>query len=316
MLDFLLLAIGLIMLVIGGDLLVKGAVGLAEKLAISPLIIGLTIVAFGTSAPELFISVQASLENAPGIAIGNVIGSNIANVLLVIGMPALIAASRCDDAGIGRNMLVMLGISLVFIGMLFDGDLSRLDGAILVALLGLFIYDQIRSARKQRANGTELESYEDEVGSIPSSPWIIAGTLIVGIVLLPTGAELTVNAASNIARDWNVSDAVIGLTIVAIGTSLPELATSMMAVVRGNSSLAIGNVVGSNIFNICLIMGVATLVKPMEVNPQFFKLDVWMMLACAIVLAVLAHWKLKIGKRVGVAMLTAYALYIGSAFYI
>ncbi|MGB7285393.1 MAG: calcium/sodium antiporter [Salaquimonas sp.] len=313
MLEFTLLAVGLLLLVFGGDFLVKGAVGLAEKLEISPLIIGLTIVAFGTSAPELFISVQAALGGAPGIAIGNVVGSNIANVLLVVGIPAFIAASRCDDAGIGRNMLVMLGFTIVFIGMLFDGYLSRLDGAILAGLLGLFIFDQVRSAINA-PDEEAVEDYHDEVQNIPSTPLWIAGMLLIGIVMLPFGADLTVVNATKIAKSWNVSDAVIGLTVVAIGTSLPELATSVMATIRGNSSLAIGNVVGSNIFNIGLIMGTATLIQPMEVDPHFFELDVWIMLACAILIAILAHWRFKIGKRVGVAMMLGYSIYIGSAF--
>lgn len=315
MLDFLLLAIGLLMLVFGGDFLVKGAVGLAEKLDVPTLIIGLTIVAFGTSAPELFISVKASLDGAPGIAIGNVIGSNIANVLLVIGIPALILATRCTDKGIGRNMLVMLGFTLVFIGMLFDGDLSRLDGAILLGLIMLFLFDQIRTARKlAKQDSTEIDDYHDEVSNIPTTGFMIAALLIIGLIMLPFGADLTVESASAIAKSWNVSDAIIGLTIVAIGTSLPELATSIMATIRGNSTLAIGNVVGSNIFNIGLIMGMSSLIHPMEVAPQFFKFDVWVMLLCSIGIAILAHWKFKIGKRVGVAMVIAYSMYIGYAF--
>lgn len=314
MLDFFLLAVGLIMLVVGGDVLVKGAVGLAEKLEIPALIIGLTVVAFGTSAPELFISVQAALGGAPGIAIGNVIGSNIANVLLVVGIPAFVAASRCDDAGIGRNMLVMLGFTIVFIGMLFDGELSRLDGAILAGLLGLFLFEQIRSARKKPETDDDIEDYHDEVTNIPSSGLVIAALLLAGIVMLPFGADLTVDSATAIAKRWNVSDAVIGLTIVAIGTSLPELATSVMATIRGNSSLAIGNVVGSNIFNIGLIMGTATLISPMKVDPHFFNFDVWVMFACSVAIAILAHWKFKIGKRVGSAMMASYATYIGYAF--
>ncbi len=312
MLDFLWLIGGLVLLVVGGDVLVKGAVGLAEKLNIPALIIGLTIVAFGTSAPELFISVKAALNGAAGIAIGNVVGSNIANVLLVMGIPALIAASRCDDAGIGRNMLVMIGVTVVFIAMMFDGGLSRLEGVILLVLLGLFIYDQIRSARN--ANGDTAPDYHDEVASVPTSNLVIGGMLILGLVLLPFGADLTVNAATSIAKRWNVSDAVIGLTIVAVGTSLPELATSVMATIRGNSSLAIGNVVGSNIFNIGSIMGIATVISPMQVDPHFFIVDVWAMLACAVVLAILAHWKFKIGKRVGVAMIATYAIYVWTAF--
>ena len=312
MLDYLLLVVGLTLLVIGGDVLVKGAVGLAEKLKVPALIIGLTIVAFGTSAPELFISIQAALAGASGIAIGNVVGSNIANVLLVMGLPALIAASRCDDAGIGRNIVVMIGFTIVFMAILFDGAVSRAEGAVLLVLLALFLYDQMRSAKQ--ANNDAPVDIHDEVGETPSSMPVILALLAIGLLALPFGADLTVDSASSIARRWNVSDDVIGLTIVAIGTSLPELATTVMATLRSSNSIAIGNVVGSNIFNIGSIMGIAPIIAPMAASGRIIYVDMWVMLACALLLAVLAHWKVKIGKRVGTAMIGAYTLYIVSAF--
>ncbi len=316
MFEYFMLIAGLALLVVGGDFLVRGAVGLAEKLAIPALVIGLTVVAFGTSAPELFISVQAALNNASGIAIGNVVGSNIANVLLVMGLPALIAASRCDDAGIGRNIMVMIGFSIIFILMLVDGVVTRFEGIVLLMLLSLFLFDQVRIARRAAAeNGDNPLDYKEEVSSVPASNLAIAGCLLFGLVSLPLGADFTVDAATTIAKRWQVSDAVIGLTIVAIGTSLPELATAVMATIRGSTALAIGNVVGSNIFNIGSIMGVAATIAPMKDNSRILQVDAWVMLACALVVAVLAHWKVKIGKRVGVAMLTAYILYLASAFY-
>lgn len=316
MYEYVLLIVGLVLLVIGGDFLVRGAVGLAEKLGIPALVIGLTVVAFGTSAPELFISVQAALSGASGIAIGNVVGSNIANVLLVMGLPALIAASRCDDKGIGRNIMVMIGFSIIFILMLVDGIVTRFEGIVLLMLLSLFLFDQVRLARKSAAeNGENPLDYTEEISSIPASNLAIFGFLIFGLVSLPFGADLTVDSATAIAKRWNVSDAVIGLTIVAIGTSLPELATAVMATIRGSTALAIGNVVGSNIFNIGSIMGVAATISPMQDNSRILQVDAWVMLVCALIIAVLAHWKVKIGKRVGVAMLLAYTIYLASAFY-
>lgn len=314
MLDYLTLVAGLILLVVGGDLLVKGAVGLAEKLQIPALVIGLTIVAFGTSAPELFISIQAALNGAAGIAIGNVVGSNIANVLLVMGIPALFAASKCDDKGIGRNILVMIGFTIVFMAMLFDGQVSRFEGAVLFGLLVLFLFDQFSGAKNDSKAGIEGQDYHDDVSGIPTAYPKIFGLLIIGLILLPLAADLTVSSATTIAERWHVSDAVIGLTIVAIGTSLPELATALMAVLRGSSSIAIGNVVGSNIFNIGSIMGITPIISPMGVTDRILAVDIWVMLACALLLSVLAHWKIKIGKRVGVAMSMFYIIYVGSAF--
>lgn len=314
LIDLILLAIGLAILVVAGDFLVKGAVGLAEKLNIPMLIIGLTIVAFGTSAPELFISIQAALGGSAGIAIGNVVGSNIANVLLVMGIPALIAPSLCDEKGIGRNILAMLGFSVVFMVMMADGTISRTDGIILLILLTLFLWDQFKSAKTANEEITSSLDYHDEVSNIPQSSGKIAMLIIAGLIGLPLGADLTVDSAVGIARALDVSDEVIGLTIVAIGTSLPELATGIAAVVRSSSSIAIGNVVGSNIFNIGSIMGIASLISPMTVGGNIIRIDMWVMLGCALILGSLAHWKIKIGKRVGVAMVAAYAIYAFIAF--
>ncbi|MBL4891757.1 MAG: calcium/sodium antiporter, partial [Rhizobiaceae bacterium] len=250
MLNYLWLVIGLTLLLVGGELLVRGAVGLAEKLKIPPLIIGLTIVSFGTSAPELFISVGAVLDGVGGIALGNVVGSNITNVMLVLGLPAMTMAILCDEEGISKNLVIMLAITIIFMGMMAKGSLERSDGLILLGLLCLFLYDQLRAARKARADAVKTTDYHDEVSVIPTSGWVIGGLLVAGIAALPVGAEFTVNAATTIAKSWHVPDEVIGLTILAIGTSLPELSTTLMASIRKSSSVALGNVVGSNIFNI------------------------------------------------------------------
>lgn len=316
MLDYFYLIAGLVILVIGGDILVRGAVGLAEKLQIPTLIIGLTIVAFGTSAPELFISLKAALDGASGIAIGNVVGSNITNVLLVMGIPALLAPTVCDEEGISRNLNMMIGFTLIFMVMLLHDELSRFDGFTLLMLLCLYLYSQIRIARQKKSQGIKETDgdYHDEVSSIPSSNMVIGALLVIGIVLLPLGAELTVTGARSIAQSWGISDAVIGLTVVALGTSLPELSTAIVATLRGNSSLAIGNVVGSNIFNIGSIMGITAIIQPMHVDASILRLDIWIMLACALLIAALAHWKVKLGKRVGFAMTALYAIYITIQF--
>lgn len=310
MLAYFLLVVGLAILVIGGDILVRGAVSIAEQFNISPLIIGLTIVSLGTSAPELFISVQAALAGAGGLAIGNVVGSNIANVLLVLGLPALIAAQGVKEEGIIRNILVMLGITIVFMGMLASGNMGFLYGLILLVLLTLFLWDQYQSAIKSK----EIPDYHDEIGEGPSSAWLAALFLLIGIILLPLGAQLTVDNAHTIALNWGLSDEVIGLTVVAIGTSLPELAASMMAVIRGNSNLAIGNVVGSNIFNIAAIMGITLIITPVPVGENIIHVDMWVMLAVALLLGAIAYFMNAITRWMGLVMLALYTSYIAMAF--
>ncbi|MEM9330216.1 MAG: calcium/sodium antiporter [Pseudomonadota bacterium] len=312
MIDFFLLVLGLIVLVIGGDMLVRGAVAIAERLMIPPLIIGLTIVSLGTSAPELFISVQAALAGSGGLAIGNVIGSNIANVLLVLGVPALIHTQNCEDKKIGRNVLIMVGITVVFMGMLAKGSMGRFDGFILIVLLGLFLFDQYLSAKRRKSE--EIHDYHDDVPALPSNLVTSIGLLIGGVILLPLGAWLTVDAARAIASSLGVSDEIIGLTIVAIGTSLPELAASLMAVLRGSSSVAIGNVVGSNVFNIAAIMGITTLITGIEVSDHLIYVDMWVMLAVCLLLGWLAWYKKQVSRRSGLLMLAAYTLYLGAAF--
>ncbi len=315
MMDYLILVAGLALLLVGGDILVRGAVRLAEKLSIPPLIVGLTIVSFGTSAPELFISLKAAFEGAAGLAVGNVVGSNIANVLLVMGLPATIYPCVCKEEGIGRNLLVMIGITIVFMGMMVDGNLETYEGAILFALLVLYLYSQFRNATKIRAgqNGTanDVTDYHDEVESTPTRGWVIGLLLISGLILLPIGADFIVGSASRIARSWNVSDEVIGLTVVAIGTSLPELATTLMAVFRNNVSVALGNVVGSNIFNIAGIMGITAMVIPLEVGGNIVQFDMWVMLATSALILFLAHFGKTIRFAGGLAMTLIYCAYIG-----
>ncbi len=312
MLDYLILVVGLILLLIGGDWLVRGSVGLAEKLNVPSLIIGLTIVSFGTSAPELFVSVNSLLAGADGIAIGNIVGSNIANVLLVLGVPAVFYAMKCDERGIGRSILVMIGVTVLFIGMMQKGSISRLDGIILIIILLLFIFEQFTSAKKARQSTKAQFDYHDEVDNIPGTYRQIFVVLAVGFVFLPIGAELTVNSAIHIAKYWGVNHEVIGLTIIAVGTSLPELATTVMAVRRGNSSIALGNIVGSNILNIALIIGLTALIRPIQVTQHIFGFDVWVMLAASILLGIFAYLKLNISRTLGLAMSVCYFAYVAA----
>ena len=307
LLDVLALAGGLVALVFAGDKLVLGAVALAERLRISPLVIGLTIVAFGTSAPELFISLQAALDGQPGLAIGNVVGSNVANVLLVLGVPALIAPLRCHEPGVDVSNWAMLGATALFMVLMLNGVLGRLDGAVLFAGLIGFIAWQFHAARTGRIPPPDVEGEVDAKGT---SARATAIALLIGIVGLPVGAQLTITGATGLAAAFGVSDAVIGLTVVAIGTSLPELITTVMAAIRRTNEVAIGNVIGSNVFNILSIIGITAMVVPLDVPARVVSTDMWMMAAATVLLAALTTFRATLGKVMGGAMLVVYLGYL------
>ncbi|MFZ2101228.1 MAG: calcium/sodium antiporter [Oricola sp.] len=314
LLDFLMLAAGLVLLVFAGDYLVKGAAGLAENLGIPPLIIGLTIVAFGTSAPELMVSLQSALSGAPDIAVGNVVGSNIANILLVMGLPALIAPIHADQNGLARNVAVMLVFTVAFMWMMNDGILTRFEAAILFAGILMFIVAQVLRARAPSSPADVPEDYHEELGEMPHSPGRIAVLLAGGLIGLPIAAQLTVSGASGLAEAFGISQAVIGLTIVAIGTSLPELATTMVAAWRKNADVALGNIIGSNIFNIAAIMGITGLIIPVPVSAIMIERDMWIMLATAVLLTIICFARITTGRYLGAAMSAAYAVYLVSVF--
>lgn len=303
---------GLVVLVFAGDYLVRGAVALAERFSIDPLIIGLTIVAFGTSAPELFVSLQAAVNNVSGIAIGNIVGSNIANVLLVLGAPALMISIGCRENGIGMALAVMTGMTMTLMVMMWFGPLSRIDGAILLLMMAIYLFWQIHAAR--HCENVYRPDYHDDVPDLPQEGWKTAVFILGGVIGLPIGAWLTVEGASHIARIFGASETAIGLTIVAIGTSLPELVTSVMAAWRKSGAVAIGNVVGSNIFNIGLILGGTSLILPLDVDPRIVSVDMWVMLGASLLVVALAYWNKPIKKRGGMAMLLAFTVYIISVF--
>lgn len=312
MLSILTLIVGLVVLVLAGDYLVRGAVALAEKLSIDPLIIGLTIVAFGTSAPEMFVSLQAAFNGVSGIAVGNIIGSNIANVFLVLGAPALLMTISCREPGLGISLGVMIGLTLMLMVMMWLTPLNRIDGAILLTVIAGYLAWQIRAARKHQL--ASVPDYHDEVADVPKENWKIPVFILGGLIGLPIGAWLTVDSASQIARMLGASETVIGLTIVAIGTSLPELVTSVMAAWRKSGAVMIGNVVGSNIFNIGLILGATSVILPLDVDPRIVSIDMWVMLAAGLLVVALARWNVPLKKLGGLAMLVVFGAYIVSVF--
>ena len=272
--DALLLVLGMLLLVGGGDVLVRGAASLARQFGVSPLIVGLTVVAFGTSAPELSVNVSAVLRGSGELSFGNIIGSNIANIGLVIGLTALIRPVTMHLAIITREIPMMTLVSLVALLLASDVALGegpvdafgRADGYLLLLLFCVFVYYTFNDALKERSHRKADD--ELELAGRPRSRWASVGLTIVGLAALVGGGRLTVDAAIEVARTMGISEAVIGVTIVAIGTSLPELVTSLVSLARKQTDLAVGNVVGSNIFNLLFVMGITASIRPIPVPPS------------------------------------------------
>lgn len=308
-----MVALGLVLLLVGGEALVRAAVALADRLGVSRLVIGLTVVAFGTSAPELLVCIQAALEDAPGIAIGNVVGSNIANVLLVVGLPALIAPFMCERGVMRREGLVMVGATVLVMGIAWYDGVRFWPGLLLLLLLIGFLFNAYRQARRDGVDS--LGSEVEELGEgVPGNPLIILLLMGVGIAGLVAGSHLLVEGARDIARAAGVSEEVIGVTLVALGTSLPELATSTVAAFRRHGDVAIGNVLGSNIFNILGILGITAMVSHIPVPAQMLSFDLWVMLGAALVLFPFAWARIPVGRVAGLVFLLAYAGYVVAQF--
>jgi cation:H+ antiporter len=310
--DWTFTVVGLVLLLLAGDSLVKGAVNMSLRLGVPAFIVSLTIVAFGTSAPELLISVKAILGGVPDLALGNVVGSNTANVLLVLGVPAILAVMHTSGCDTRNSYLQMLGATVLFIGLAYRGVFDWVAGLILLtALAAMLIYAGLSAKRHRKAcknNETDLEDLE---GADPDLPWSkIILYLVLGLIGLPLGASLLVDGASNIAADYGVSQAVIGLTLVAIGTSLPELATTVVAALRNQADVALGNVIGSNMFNLLGIIGVASLVGPIPVGANFFAFDFWVMLAATLILIPFVFFKRDLTRIWGVILTALYITYM------
>jgi cation:H+ antiporter len=302
--DFYLLG-GLIALFFGGEALVRGSVGIARRMAIPPLLIGLTVVGFGTSTPELLVSLDAAWRGVPDIALGNVVGSNIANILLIIGLSALIWPIKVMGATLRRDTAVMMTAALVLVPVFALGQMGRLSGVILVTGLAAYLVWAYRQPG---------EAIPEEAGMpAPASSLVSALWVIGGLIALMAGARFLVDGAVAIARGYGVSEAFIGLTIVAVGTSLPELATALVAAFRRQSEIAIGNIVGSNIFNVLGILGVTALVAPIPVASRFLAFDLPVMIAVSLVLTGLLLTRPSIGRGIGVVMLACYLAYVWAA---
>ncbi len=307
---------GLILLFAGGEALVRGAVGTARSFDVSPLLIGLTIVAMATSAPELVVSLEAAWVGRPAIAIGNIVGSNIANILLILGVAAIIAELPCRKILIYRDGSMMVIGSLLLVGLVYMGNIERWHGIVLLVILTGFLVYSFRYESTGGNGAAEIHQSEaDEVPDPPGGTWGSIAFLIVGIAMLITGAQLLVYGATETARAFGVSEAVIGLSLVAIGTSLPELASVVVAAWRGHTDVALGNVIGSNIFNIFAILGATSTTVPIDIDLHFRGVDVWLMLGASVLLLPLMLSGARLSRVEGILFLAAYAAYIGWLYY-
>ena len=307
-----LFLVGLTLLVVGAEALVRGASRLALSMGVSPLVVGLTVVAFGTSAPELAVSVGATLDGRPDLAIGNVIGSNIANILLILGISALIAPLVVHEQIIRQEIPIMLGASVLMVVMALDGRITRYEAAVLFALVVGYTYYLIRQSRRATASEASAADADLPVDSQWDRHWSVQiGLILGGLALLVLGSNWLVSSAVVFAQMFGVSELVIGLTVVAVGTSLPEVATSVVAALRGERDIAVGNVIGSNVFNIFSVLGITGLVSAggIPISEAARTFDLWVMLAVAFACLPIMLTGREIARWEGGVFLGYYAAY-------
>ncbi len=323
MTDYLFLASGFVLLILGGEMLVRGAVDVAKQLGMSPLLIGITLVGFGTSAPELVTSVQASIAGSPGIAVGNIVGSCIANILLIVGVAAIIMPLTVHAHSLRRDGAIVLLSALAFMVLSFTYPLDRMVGAgFVLGLLAYLTYAYVQEMKLSNGGHTAAydkgEAAEEVIGELNeptpadkviSVPLALA-MAVAGLVIIIFGGKLLVDGAVGIARTWGVSETVIGLTIVAVGTSMPELVTSVIAAIRKHTDVAVGNVLGSNIYNILGIGGVTGLIAPTEIPTEIVYFDNPVMVAASVLLLAFAFIGGHVSRVQGFFLLACYATYL------
>lgn len=314
--DYLQLAGGFIYLLMGADLLVRGSVALARRLGIPSVFVALTVVALGTSLPELVVAIRAAVTGVPGLVLGNSVGSNIANVLLVIGAAALIHPLVSDDPQVRRDSVVMILVSLLLIGLSLGGGLSTTDAIVLLAAFLIVTLITLRAAGQEME--TERSAPVEWVLGLPAQRRMITLFIVAGLVGLPVGAKLVVESSVRIATELGVSNALVGLTVVAFSTSLPELATTVVAAYQKRTEMALGTVVGSNTLNIVAILGAAGIASKgtIPVPTSFFVMDFPVMMATSLLVVGFAWRRKPVGRLAGVLMSTAYVAYVVAAFLV
>ena len=313
--NFLLVAAGLVLLLAGGEALVRGSIALARRFHVSPLVIGVTIVGFGTSAPELVVGVDAALAGASGITVGNVIGSNMANMMLILGAAAAVRAINVNPDALRRDGAAVAAATVLFAAVALGGAASLFHGLLMVAALAGFLAWTLWSDMRSRGAAAALhERSVAQPGRMPGGIWGMAAAIVFGIGFLIAGADLLVTGATALARAAGVSEEVIGLTLVAVGTSLPELATSIVAAMRRQPDVCLGNVLGSNIFNLLGVTGAAAMVTPIAFHPKILTFDLWALVAVTALLIAVMLTGRRISRIEGAALLVLYTAYIAVQF--
>lgn len=315
MLNSLYLLVGIGLLTAGGEALIRGALGIAKRMRVSPLLSGLVIIGFGTSMPEMVVSIEAAFGGQPDIAIGNVVGSNIANILLILGLCALITPLTVTAKTLRRDVVMVVVASLLFIFLASNYTLSHLDGAILLLALFAYLVWAYWSERFNAAPSAAVHKAEaEEVDLVPKSTGWSVIAVIAGLVFMIAGSKILLKGAVGIAHGLGVSEAVIGLTLVAVGTSLPELTISVIAALRRHADVAVGNVLGSNIFNLLGILGVSASLQPLEIRGRIEEFDQWVMLGVALLLLMFLYTGRRLSRVKGGLLLLGYAAYIGASY--
>ncbi|WP_217541282.1 calcium/sodium antiporter [Vibrio metschnikovii] len=307
-----LLIVGLILLVWSADKLVFGAAAIARNVGISPLVIGMTILAMGSSAPEMMVSATAALDGKTDTAVGNVLGSNIANIALILGITALIKPLSISSIVLRRELPLMVGVTLLSGLLLWNSYLGFYEGILLFVLFAVFILAMLQISRKEQQNGdTLLAECESEIPTDVSNKKAIIW-VVIGLILLPFAASMLVDNSVIIAKYFGMSDLVIGLTIIAVGTSLPELAASLAGVLKGEDDMAVGNIIGSNVFNILAVMGIPGILNPSILSDSIMGRDFWVMLAVSLLLVIMALGKSRsINRLEGAVLFIIFIAYQG-----
>ena len=306
------IALGLVLLLVGGELLVRGAVASARSLGVSPLLIGLTLVGFGTSTPELVTSVTAAMHGSPGIAVGNVVGSNIANILFILGLSAVIYPMAVNPKGFKRDALMLSFAALACMAVVLYGRMGMFVGiAFIASLLAYIVFVYLQEKRAPDEAALVAEHVAEDASKGPSNMALSLGMAVAGIAITIFGAGFLVDGSIAMAKSLGVSDTIIGLTIVAVGTSMPELVTSVMAALRKHADVAYGNIVGSNIFNVLFILGATSIIQPIDMPSQIAAFDIWVMLAATALLVYFARTGAKLQRWEGWVFMACYTAYTG-----